>query len=270
MRMINTLLNTDFILMLLERAVRLAVIVVIIAVALRISRLVIQKFFLGNKGLKSFYLEEKRARTLESLLSSIVRYVLYFIAGVMMLQELNINTTSIVAGAGIIGLALGVGAQSLIKDFITGFFIIMEDQYAVGDYIVSGEMAGTVEEIGFRVTKLRDGNGIMHILPNGSILRVSNYSRGHMLATINIPVPYSADIDKVMAILDNACAKVKEEVPEVLEIPKVIGIVDMRPGEQVIRIISKTTPLEQGKVEAALRYKVVKMFKQAFIKMPIC
>jgi small conductance mechanosensitive channel len=165
-------------------------------------------------------------------------------------------------------LAIGVGAQSLIKDFITGFFIILEDQYAIGDYIVSKEMSGTVEEMGFRVTKLRDANGVLHIIPNGDISRVSNYTRGYMQAVINVPVSYQADIDIVLRLLHEACEDIGLNVKEAIETPVVLGVVDFRPGEVIIRIVAKTVPLEQMKVETALRHKIKTLFDEANILPP--
>ncbi|WP_371375642.1 mechanosensitive ion channel family protein [Sporomusa aerivorans] len=259
------LLTPDFWLTTAVRIIRLAAIVCGGLIILRFINLVVEQYFIPKPGSKTLYLEEKRARTLSSLLHSIVRYVIYFIVAVMILQEFKIDTTSIIAGAGVIGLAVGVGAQSLIKDFITGFFIILEDQYGVGDYVVVGDMAGNVEELGFRVTKLRDGNGILHIIPNGSILKVSNHTRGHMQAVVNIPVPYETDIGKVFAILEEACQSVAQSVPEVLDGPKVLGVVDLKLNEVVVRIIAKTVPLQQVKVETALRRLIKEKFAEARI-----
>lgn len=249
------------------KAVRIVAILVIAALVRRFFSLVVDRFFMPQPG-KTFYLGEKRARTLSALLKTILRYAIYFIATVMILQEFRIDTTSIIAGAGIIGLAIGVGAQSLVKDMITGFFIILEDQYAVGDYIVSETMAGTVEEVGFRITKLRDANGVLHIIPNGSIARVSNYTRGHMQAVINIPVAYDADITQVLSLLEQACADIGQSLDEVLEGPKVIGVVDLRPGDVIIRVVAQTVPLEQTKVETAFRRKVKLLFQAAGIPAP--
>lgn len=262
------LLIPDFWLEMTVRIVRLAVILIGGSLVLRFTNLLIERYFVPKPGSKTIYLEEKRARTLSSLLHSVIRYTIYFIVIVMLLQEFKIDTTSIVAGAGIIGLALGVGAQSLIKDFVTGFFIILEDQYGVGDYIAISDMAGTVEEIGFRVTRLRDGNGILHIIPNGSITKVSNYTRGHMQATVNVPVPYEADMEQVFALLDEVCATVGQSVPEVIDGPTVLGVVDLKPGEIVIRIIAKTVPLQQVKVETALRRLIKEKFTAAKIPQP--
>lgn len=260
-------MTPEHLMLLGNKALRIAAILIIAWAACRFFGALVDRFFLPGTGEKKFYLEEKRARTLSALLKSILRYSVYFIGAVLLLQEFQIDTTSIIAGAGIIGLAVGVGAQSLVKDFVTGFFIILEDQYAVGDYIVSGDMAGTVEEIGFRITKLRDFNGVLHIIPNSAISRISNYTRGHMQAVINIPVAYAADIGQVLAILETVCREVAT-MPAVLEGPKVVGVVDLRPGEVIVRAVAKTVPLEQGTVETAFRQRVKAEFEQAGIPAP--
>lgn len=260
--------SPDFWLAAGNRAVRVALIIIGAGLTLKFLSLIVSRLFIPNFSSTTFSFDEKRARTLSHLLQSITRYIIYFIAIVLILQEFKIDTTSLIAGAGVIGLALGVGAQSLIKDFITGFFVVLEDQFAVGDYIVSGDMAGIVEEIGFRVTKLRDANGVLHIIPHGAITRISNYTRGHMVAAVNVPVAYQADLDKVLALLDEACITVGKNMPEVLEGPTVIGVIDFRPGEMIARISAKTVPLEQVKVEAALRYKIKLLFDAADIPVP--
>jgi small conductance mechanosensitive channel len=254
--------------MLLElgsRAFRLIAIVGLTAVALRFLSLIIDNLIMPKPGSKMFYLEEKRAKTLTVLLKSIIRYTVFFIAGLSILHEFQIDTTSILAGAGIVGLAVGVGAQGLVKDTITGFFIILEDQYSVGDYIECIDQAGTVEEIGFRVTKLRDFTGVLHIIPNGSISRVSNHTRGSILAVVRVPVSYEADLDKVLHLLDQVCDTVGSEFVEVLDGPRVLGVVDLQEGNLFVNIVAKTVPLEQWRVERALRYKIKQLFDEAGI-----
>lgn len=257
----------EFLMLAGQKILRIGAILLVTTVLLRFFRLLVSKMFIPQLGSKPFF-EEKRAKTLTGLLQSIIRYAAYFIALVLILQEFQIDTTSIVAGAGIVGLALGVGAQNLIRDVITGFFIILENQFAVGDYIVSGDMAGTVEDIGFRVTKLRDGSGVLHIIPHGAISRVTNYSRGHMQAVINVPIAYEVDMKKVLALLEQACSDVAKTREEVLEGPKVVGVVDLRPNDWVIRLTAKTVPLEQVKVETALRKRVKELFDEAQIPPP--
>ncbi|NLP40624.1 MAG: mechanosensitive ion channel family protein [Veillonellaceae bacterium] len=251
-----------------NKAIRIILIILVASIFLKVLNLIVSRVFFPNFSHTAFRFDEKRARTFSQLFQSIARYIIYFFAIILILQEFHIDTTSLIAGAGIIGLAVGIGAQSLIRDFVTGFFVILEDQYAVGDYVVIGDMAGIVEEIGFRVTKLRDGNGVLHIIPHGAITRISNHTRGHMVATVNVSVSYQADIDKVLALLNNACSEIEQAMPEVLEGPKVVGVVDLRPGEVIIRITAKTVPLQQTKVETALRYKIKLLFDDAAIPLP--
>nr|WP_092074565.1 mechanosensitive ion channel family protein [Dendrosporobacter quercicolus]NSL49042.1 mechanosensitive ion channel family protein [Dendrosporobacter quercicolus DSM 1736]SDN01787.1 small conductance mechanosensitive channel [Dendrosporobacter quercicolus] len=262
------ILSSDFLLFIGNKALRICLILAAAALVLRFLRDVVSRLFVTRPSGKIFYFDERRARTLSILLQSIMRYVIYFIAIILVLQEFSIDTTSIVAGAGILGLAIGVGAQSLIKDLITGFFVILEDQYAVGDYIASGDMTGTVEEIGFRVTKLRDANGVLHIIPHGLITKITNYTRGHMVAAVTVPVAYEADLSKVLELFAEACRQVGSAMPEVIDEPKVVGVVEFQPGGLVAKIVAKTVPLEQGKVEAALRYRIKILFDENGIPMP--
>jgi small conductance mechanosensitive channel len=262
----DSLFKADLMLIAGYKGLRIAAILIVAVIVGRLGGLVIDRLFHPPTGTKKL-LEEKRARTLSALLKTILRYTFYFLAVVLILQEFSIDTTSIIAGASILGLAVGVGAQSLVKDLITGFFIIFEDQYAVGDYIASDAMAGTVEELTFRVTKLRDASGVLHIIPNSAISRVSNYTRGQMQAVINIPVAYEADIDKVIALLGEAAREIAR-MPEVQDGPKVLGVVDMKPGEVIVRVVAKTIPLEQIKVETAFRHKAKVLFEHANIPAP--
>lgn len=226
------------------------------------------RFFgaLVESGASRLKIQEKRFRTVSGLIKSIIRYTIDFLAIVLILQELHIDTTSFIAGAGIIGLALGVGAQSLIKDFITGFFIILEDQYAIGDYIVCGDMAGIVEDMGFRVTKLRDSNGVLHIIPNGGIARISNYTRGAMQAAVTVPVGYDADLNKALELIKQAC-ELTAQMPEVLDGPNSVGLIGFGAQAMEIRITAKTVPLEQTRVEANLRYQIKTLFDKHGIHM---
>lgn len=261
------LLSADYLLYVGNKALRLCLIAIGSVLVLRFFSMIVDRFFMPQAGSKRFYLEEKRALTLSSLLKSIVQYTIYFITVVMILQEFHIDTTSILAGAGVIGLAVGFGAQTLVKDVITGFFIILEDQYSVGDYIASGDMAGVVEDLGFRTTKLRDFNGVLHIIPNGMITKVTNSTRGHMRAVVDIPVSYAADLTKVFTLLNEACEVVKG-LPQVIEDPIVRGIAEFRTSEMLMRITVKTLPLEQAGVEAVLRQEIRRLFDNHAIPLP--
>lgn len=245
-------------------AVKIAAIVIAAIITQRLAGAVIDRLFLpGREG--RYYFDEKRTKTLIALLKSILRYVVYFIAGIMILKECNIDTTSILAGAGIVGLAVGVGAQSMVRDLITGFFIVFEDQFSVGDYITTAELSGKVEEIGLRVIKLRDLNGVLHIVPNGSINRVTNFTRGTMQAAINIPVAYGADKEKAWQAVEDAAAEIRAEIHDIVEGPKVVGYVDFTPHGAILRVVATVAPLEQVKVETALRRRIIQKFAAAGI-----
>ena len=248
-------LTPAFWLQLVDRLIRIGLILAGAGIGFRIFRVLIRRFFFGHAAGRLAF-EEKRARTLSGLLESICRYAVYFVATVMVLQEFHVDTTSIIASAGVIGLAIGVGAQSIVKDFIAGFFIIMEDQYSTGEYIVSGPVEGTVEELGFRVTKLRDVSGVLHVLPNGGITRVSNFNRGSVQAVVNLPVSYQADVKAVVEALQKSCEGFRQDHPELVDGPNLLGIVEFQAGYMLIRILMKCVPLTQAKMEAALRYRI--------------
>ena len=239
----------------IQKVVRITLILIGIGAGFHLIRLMIGRFFKkGGNG--QSVLGEKRANTLSGLVESIIRYAFLFFAIVMILEELHVDTTSVITSAGVIGLAVGIGAQSIVKDFIAGFFIIWEDQYAVGDYITSGSLEGRVEEISFRVTKLRDGSGILHVLPNGSISRVSNFNRGIIMSTVSVPVTYQADIKQMMGLLQQVCRDFRQEYPGLSREPEIVGITEFLKGYMTIRILVQSTPLTQSTSEAALRYKI--------------
>lgn len=214
---------------------------------------------------KGLYFDERRILTLRTLSKSILRYVAYFIVGFTILGQLaelaNTTLKGFLAGAGILGVALGFGAQNLVRDVITGFFILLENQYAVGEYITTGNFSGFVEEIGLRVTKLRDWGGEYHIIPNGQITTVTNHSRGSMRALVDMGIAYEEDLDRALAVMNRVADETGREMQDVIvEGPEVLGVVAFGPGEVVIRTVAKTKPMEQWRVERELR----KRFKEAF------
>ncbi|MGB9812581.1 MAG: mechanosensitive ion channel family protein [Thermovenabulum sp.] len=228
---------------------------------------------LFNRRTKIIKTNENRLKTLGGLIKSVVKYTVYFVAGVMLLDTVGINTSSILTAAGIGGLALGFGAQSLVKDVIAGFFIIFEDQYQVGDYIETNEVGGFVEEIGFRITKLRDFGGQLHIIPNGEIKRVTNHSRGNMRALVKVRVSYEENIDKVFSILKEVCEEFRA-LEYIKEGPDVLGITDFAAEGIEFSIIAKTTPLMQWTAERELRKSIKERFEKegisfAYYKVPL-
>lgn len=223
---------------------------------------------INNKKLTKIYNNDKRINTLAEMLKRIVKFVLYFIGIMIILEMFNINTTSILATAGIGGLAIGFGAQSLVKDLITGFFLLFEDQYAVGDYVKIGDYEGVVEELGLRVTKLRDFTGDLHIIPNSSIQIVSNRTRGAMRALVKVSISYNENIDRVVKILENVCLNLKATNNSIIDGPTILGVTDLGEYKIDITIIAKAKPMEQWAVEREIRKKVKEAFEKENIEVP--
>jgi small-conductance mechanosensitive channel len=222
---------------------------------------------------KKQYFDEKRILTLRTLAKSMLRYVTYFIVGFTILGQIaafaETDIKGFLAGAGILGVALGFGAQSLVKDIITGFFLILENQYTVGEYIKTGTYSGFVEEIGLRITKLRDWGGEYHIIPNGQITAVTNMSRGSMRALVDVGIASEEDIDKALDVMKDAAQKIGQEMTDVIvEAPEVLGVVSLALGEIIIRTIAKTKSMEQWRVERELRKRFKEAFDQAGIALP--
>jgi small conductance mechanosensitive channel len=249
---------------LIEKLVKIAVILAVIKLVIKILNGVVDKAFEKREKLK-FGIDDKKSKTLAGVLKNLFKYVIYFIGIVSILDLFGIETNSILATAGIGGLAVGFGAQSLVKDVISGFLILFEDQYSVGDYVKIGEWEGTVEEMGLRMTKIRGSSGDLYIIPNGSIQFVTNKSKGPMSALVKINIAYEENIERVTEILENVCIKLKSEDKSILEGPTVLGITDMGKDNIEITVTAKTNPMEQWKVERELR----KNIKEAFEKEKI-
>lgn len=202
-----------------------------------------------------------RLATLTSLLQSVVMYIVYFIAAVMILGELNVKTSSILASAGIFGVAVGLGAQNLIKDVISGFFIILEDHYAVGDYVKLGELSGFVTELGLRATRLTDWDGEVHIIPNGQIMKVTNHSRSSRQATVDVIVPYQYESAAVFKALNGVTEKIASEFDYIREGPRVLGVTELKENHMVIRIEAMTEPMKQWELEREIRARIRASFE---------
>lgn len=216
-----------------------------------------------------FRMDDKKSNTLSGLMKSIVRYTIYIIMLISILNVLDIPTQSILAAAGLGGLAVGFGAQNLVKDVISGFFILFEDQYAVGDYVTIGSATGDVEDIGLRITKIRAFNGDLHIIPNGEIKTVINHSRGNSLAIIDIGIAYEADINKAIMVLNGIGEQYYENNKDkVVELPSVLGITGFGDSDVKIRMIVKTVSLKHWAVEREIRKEIKEAFDRENIEIP--
>ncbi|WP_409253537.1 mechanosensitive ion channel family protein [Bacillus sp. SCS-153A] len=243
-------------------------------IAIYIAFLIVKGF--GNKVLERAFskygernnISTARAQTLESLAKNIFAYVLIFIFFVTILQIFGIEVTAILAGAGIIGLAVGFGAQGLVSDVVTGFFILLEKQIDVGDYVSTGGFSGIVEAVGLRTTQIRSFDGTLNFVPNREITSLSNHSRGNMRALVDIGISYDDDIDKAIMVLQQVCDKIAAEDENIVDGPNVIGVQSLGASDVVIRVIGKTRNMEQWGVERKLRKALKEALDQNGIEIP--
>ena len=212
----------------------------------------------------------KRARTLGGILSSVTTVVVLLISALMILRELAVDITPAITGAGIVGVALGFGAQSLVKDLIGGFFLILENQVRVGDVVAINGTGGLVEEINLRTTVLRDEEGTVHIFPNGSVTTLANRSMQFSFYVVNLPLAYGEDVDAVAALLIEIAAALQAEdryAPFILAPLEMIGVDAFEPNGLRVKMRIKTAPLKQWFVGREFRRRVNAALQQRGIRM---
>ena len=213
----------------------------------------------------------QRAKTMGDLLKSVITGVLIAIFGTMILSQLGVNIAPIIASAGILGIALGFGAQSLVKDFLSGIFMIFEDQFGVGDIVDVGEASGTVEAVSLRVTRLRDLDGTVWYVPNGEIVRVGNKSQNWSRAVVDIGVGYDEDLARAKRVMNEVAQGLWEDEDYrsvIIEAPEVTGVEALSPDAITLRVLVKTQPMEQWAVARELRQRIKARFDHEGIEMP--
>jgi small-conductance mechanosensitive channel len=250
-----------------EGLIKIIAIFIIANILIRIGKLAIHNIF-KIRNLSPLNTSERREETLSKLLDSILSYVVYFIAFMMILSVLTIDVKALLAGAGIVGLAVGFGAQNLVKDIISGFFIIFEDQFSVGDHVRIGQFEGNVETIGLRTTKLKSWTGEVHILPNGSIVQVTNFSLNNSLAIVDIGIAYGEDIEKAENVIEELLVKMPEKYEQLIKAPELLGIQTMGPTEIVLRIVAETLPMQQASIARSIRKDIKLHLDQNGIETP--
>ena len=211
-----------------------------------------------------------RAKTLGDVLQSVASFTIWGITGVTILGELGIALGPLVASAGVAGVALGFGAQSLVKDVIAGFFMLVEDQYGVGDIIDVGEASGTVEAVSLRTTRIRDVQGTVWHVPNGIVQRVGNMSQQWARALLDLNVAYGTDLDRAQQVIKNTAAALWNDDDwrgAILEPPEVWGVEQLAPEAIHVRLVIKTKPAEQFRVMRELRARLLKAFQEQDIEM---
>ena len=214
---------------------------------------------------------EKRQETLIRIFTGTLKMIIWLVAVMMILPEIGINIGPILAGAGILGLAIGFGAQYMVRDFLAGLFIILENQYRIGDWVVIGKVSGEVERVTLRKTVLRDRDGAEHHIPNGEIKQSSNLAKGFGNLNLYINVAYREDLDKVINVLNklgNEIAEDTEWKDKILEAPQVLGVDDFADSAVVLRIWGKTTSLNQWSLARELRKRIKTAFDKEGIEIP--
>ncbi|MYL48876.1 mechanosensitive ion channel [Halobacillus litoralis] len=210
---------------------------------------------------------EGRNKTLQKISVNLFSYTLLFILIMMLLSAVNIEIGPLLAGAGILGLAIGFGAQGLVSDIVTGFFLLIERQIEVDDYVTAGGYDGVVEEVGIRTTKIRSFDGTLNFVPNRNIVGVANHSRGNMRALVDIGIGYDENIDEALAVLQKVADQFAED-ERFVEGPNVLGVQSLGSSDVVIRILGKTENMEQWAVERDMRKAMKEALDAADIEIP--
>jgi len=259
--------NADIILITLVEIIAIIFFAKIITIILRRF---IRRMLKRSKNKKPMSIMAKKSETIQSMSSSISKYIVYFfaIAAILGVLGLGATVTTLLATAGIGGIAIAFGAQDFVKDVVTGFFLLFENQFSVGEYIeVDGEK-GTVEAITIRTTKITKFSGEKTTLPNGIIKKVTNYSRGDHLAIVDMSVSYETDIEKASTIMQEVGLEYKENHDNTLEEPHVLGVINLGDSDVVIRMILRVKPLTHWETERTLRRAIKEEFDKQGVDIP--
>ncbi|MFC5450631.1 mechanosensitive ion channel family protein [Paenibacillus aestuarii] len=210
----------------------------------------------------------RRTNTIGRLIHNLISYTVNLICILLILGQVGVNLGPLLAGAGVLGLAIGFGAQSLVKDVITGFFIIFEDQFGVGDVIQIDQFKGTVEEIGIRVTRVKSWTGEVHIIPNGNIKQVTNFSTYNSLAVVDVAISYEADLDRAIEVLKETVKQVHEQMGNIVKEPEVLGVQMIGNSELKLRIIAECKPNTHAEVARRMNAEIKKQLDASGIEIP--
>lgn len=250
-----------------SKAISLILLIMVMFLIIKIGNKIIDKFVKNQINSKrSFSMDTQKALTVGAILKSSLKYIVYFSGGAIIIGS-TFKVSAAVLSA--VGFVVGIGAQSLVKDIINGFFIIFEDQYGVGDHVTIGVYSGIVENIGIRATTLKDFSGDIHNIPNGSVVEVTNHSRYDMRFIVDVEIAYEEDIDNTINIITNTCKKFqKSNGEDIRENIEVLGAISLNASGVTIRVVGKSKPLSQWKMEIELRKEIKKSLDEAGIEIP--
>jgi small-conductance mechanosensitive channel len=250
--------------------IKIILIVVAAKVVIVITNGIIRKMVKRRKRKNPNSLTARKSQSVATLMQSVIRYTVYFFAIATILEVIGLGITagSILATAGIGGVALGLGAQGIIKDVLSGFFLLFENQFAVGDYVDIAGQTGTVEAITVRTTQIRAFTGELVILPNGSISKVINYTRGNIIVPLLIYIAIGQDTEAAIGILTDCVMEYAAKNREVVEPPEITGVNNIGEDGIELRAILHVMPMSQWKVERELKARIYGEFKKKGIESP--
>lgn len=258
-----------------ENWVQAAVVLAIIYLVRKFAMIIITRLVhraIQPDKYKTKFEEQQREDTLISVIGASVRVGLWIVGGLLLLGVLGVNIGPLLAGAGVLGVALGFGAQSLVKDFLSGIFIIIENQYRVGDIVsINGTVTGQVEHVSLRETALRDLDGIVHHIPNGYIDYASNMTMEYANINLDIRVGYNTDLDELELLINRVGSEMaKEKVwkDKIIESPKFLRVNEFADSAIIVKIVGATAPMKQWSVTGELRKRLKKAFDEAGIELP--
>ena len=249
------------------KIIMIVIIFILMMIVIRIANKFIDRMVKNQiESNHKFSMDEKKAKTIGILLKSLVKYSVYFLGITSMLSIVFGAISWAFASVG--GVAVGLGAQSFIKDMINGIFILFEEQYSVGDYVTIDNSKGIVKAIGLRTTELRDFNGDIYIIPNGSIQVIVNHSKGDMRVLVDIGIAYEADIELAISVINEVCSQYNQENPNITTPIEVLGVTALNDSNVNIRVIGETKPMKQWEAERELMKRIKLEFDKRGIEIP--
>lgn len=267
-QIIKNIFNEELIEKIINQSINVVIIIFLMFITIKFGNSIIKKFVQRQIDSKlSFSMDQQKAMTIGEVLKSLLKYVVYFIGIGVMLSSLITNVPAGLVTAG--GFAVGIGAQSLVKDLINGFFILFEDQFGVGDHVTIGRFTGIVETIGIRNTGIRDFTGDLHLLSNGTILEVTNHSRGNISFFVDVEIAYEENVEDALKVIERTCKRFEEANDEdVMEPIQVLGVTALAASGVSIRVLGKARPLKQWAMERELRKEIKISLDSEGIEIP--
>jgi small-conductance mechanosensitive channel len=250
---------------------RIVLILVAMLIAARLAKGLIPRFSRVFEGAAQTPAEKKRVDTLTHVIRDAARILILIVGGLMIMSEVGLDMKPLLAAAGIGGLAVGFGAQNLVKDVITGFFILLENQIRVGDVVEVAGVSGLVEQVGLRIITLRDLSGNVYVVPNGMVDKVKNMTKFYSYYLFNVGVAYREDVDEVMSVLKEIGADMQKDpqyANDIMEPLDMLGVDQFADSAVIIKCRIKTQPLQQWRIGREMNRRIKKTFDKRGIEIP--